>query len=178
MRRSTIFLCLLFLISFTTKAQKGDYELVAEFSPPHLDNSRLAKDKQYQLNSLKLSPSGKILLAEYGYKSSLVALYSLDSIKFIGAYWINEVTELEQAYFSPDEKILYVRNGRFSSEFVVIDIINRTLRKVLCDKTPNGCTPAEGGLNVIQIYSSDREFFCVRNAVDKRTLQIYKRKQP
>ncbi len=157
--------------------QKGNYQLVAEFAPPHLDNTRAVNDRRYQLNSLKLSDSGKLLLAEYGFKSSLVAIYSLDSLKIIGAYWIDDVIELSQTYFSVDERLLYVRAGRFSSEYKVIDIHNRSMRQVLCDKTPRGCIPAERGLNITKLYTNDREFFAARNEADKRTLHIYKLKR-
>jgi hypothetical protein len=167
-----LFLCGLTNLSFS---QKGNYEQVAEFQPPHIDFTRNSNDRKYQLNALKLSESGKILLADYGNKSSLIAVYNLDSLKFMGAYWIDNIIELDHCYFSDNDTRLYVKASRFSSDYKVINLETKTIRDLGCDKTPRGCVATTATLNVIKLYSPDRKYYFVRNANDKRTLHIYKR---
>ncbi|HPW65777.1 MAG TPA: hypothetical protein PLY32_00020 [Salinivirgaceae bacterium] len=156
-------------------AQKGNYELVAEFPPPHIDFSRNKHDRRYQLNDLKLSESGKLLLAEYGNRNSLVAIYSLDSMQCIGAYWIDNIVELEECYFSDDDTKLYVRVNRYASDYKVIIVGQKSIRDISCDKTPKGCNIAKPTQETVQFYSPDHKYYFARNANDKRTLHIYKR---
>jgi hypothetical protein len=156
-------------------SQKGNYEQVAEFQPPHIDFSRNSSDRKYQLNALKLSDSGNLLLADYGNKNSLIAVYNLDSLKLIGAYWIDNIIELDHCYFSDNDTRLYVKASRFSSDYKVINLENKTVRDVSCDKTPRGCVATTASLSVVKFYSPDRKYYFVRNTNDKRTLHIYKR---
>ncbi len=162
-------------IPFSTYSQKGDYEQVAEFSPPHIDFSKNSHDKKYQLNALKLSDSGKILLADYGNKNSLVAVYNLDSMKCIGAYWIANIVELDECYLTDNDTKLYIRSNRYSSDYKLVFLEHKTIRDISCDKTPRGCTSAVTSLNLIKFYSPDKKYYFVRNANDKRTLHIYKK---
>ena len=159
----------------SVSAQKGNYEQVAEFAPPHLEFTGNSNDRRYQLNTLKLSESGKFLLVDYGNKNSLVAVYNLDSMKLTGAYWIESIVELDQCYFAENDTRLYVKANRFSSDFKVINLENKTMRVVSCDKTPRGCETQTAGLNIIKLYSPDRKYYFVRNANDRRTLHIYKK---
>lgn len=156
-------------------AQKGNYDLVAEFQPPHIDNNSDTKNRKYQLNALKLSDSGRFLIADYGYKNSMIALYSIDSLDFMCGFWIDGVAELENCYFSDDEKRLYVKASRFTADYKVIDIATRKIRDISCDRTPRGCVSQPAGLNVVKFYSPDRQYYFVRNANDRKTLHIYRR---
>ena len=170
------FLVVLFISFFTSGyAQKGNYELAAEFPPPHIDFSRNKHDKRYQLNDLKLSESGKLLLAEYGNRNSLIAIYSLDSMQCIGAYWIHSIVELHECYFADDDTKLYVRVNRYSSDYKIILVGHKSIRDITCDKTPRGCNIAKSSQNTVQFYSPDQKYYFARNANDKRTLHIYKK---
>ncbi len=156
-------------------SQKGNYEQVAEFQPPHLDFSRNSSDRKYQLNALKLSESGKILLADYGNKNSLIAVYNLDSMTLMGAYWIDNIIELDHCYFAENDTRLYVKASRFSSDYKIINLENKTIRDISCDKTPRGCVATTASLSLVKFYSPDRKYYFVRNTNDKRTLHIYKK---
>ena len=165
---------LFFGISSSLQAQKGNYEQVAEFEPPHIEFAKNKNNRKYQLNGLKLSKSGKMLIADYGYNNSLIAIYSLDSLKMIGAYWIESIAELEHSYFSDDDTKLYVKYNRFSSDYKVITLAAKTIRNISCDKTPEGCISRQAGMSIVKFYSPDRKYYFVRNAKDRTTLHIYK----
>lgn len=173
----TLILFLYFGISSPLNGQKSDYEQIAEFAPPHIDYSKNGNSRKYQLNGLKLSESGKMLIADYGYKNSLIAIYSLDSLKLVGAYWIESIAELDHCYFSEDDTHLYVKFNRFSSDYKIISIAAKTIKNISCDKTPRGCVSRQAGMSIVKFYSPDKKYYFVRNANDRKTLHIYKRKE-
>ena len=169
------FLAVFFInIIIPSYAQKGNYELVAEFQPPHIDFSKNKNNRRYQLNDLKLSESGKMLLAEYGNRNSLIAIYNLDSMKCVGAYWIDNIVELGECYLTENDTKLYVRVSRYSSDYKIILVGQRYIRDVTCDKTPKGCYMAKPTQETVQFYSPDQKYYFARNANNKRTLHIYK----
>lgn len=175
--RKTLKLTVLLILFFTAQlfSQKGNYELIAEFQPPHSDFSRNSHDRKYQLNAIKLSESGRLLIADYGNKNSLVAIYSLDSLKCIGAYWVPSIIELEECYFNEDDTKLYVRASRYSSDYKVVFIDAKVMRDISCEKTPRGCVTATSRrLSMVKFYSTDRKYYFAVNSNDKRTLHIYK----
>ncbi|MDY0278928.1 MAG: hypothetical protein RBR35_00025 [Salinivirgaceae bacterium] len=170
----TLIVFLLLGIGSSLSAQKGNYESVADFEPPHMEIAQYKNNRKYQLNGLKLSQSGKLLIADYGFNNSLIAIYSIDSLKLVGAYWIESIAELEHSYFSDDDTKLYIKYNRFSSDYKLITLASKTMRNISCDKTPQGCISRQAGMSIVKLYSPDKKYYFVRNSKDRKTLHIYK----
>lgn len=169
--------CFVFLLcTLYSVAQKGNYEQIATFAPPHLENERYKTDREYNINGFKLSESGRFLVVDYGYNNSLIAIYDIDSItvKMAGMYSIGSVADIENTYFSENEQFLYVKHNRYSSDYKQINIETKTIQDINCSKTPRGCTANPEGLPVIQMYSPNKKYYFVRNSNDKSTLHIYR----
>jgi len=174
MKTKQIYLVIAFLIfGLFVHAQKDGYEHLTNVPPPHFNNAE--NQRNFRLNGILLSKTGKHLVLDYGRGNSTIAIFSFPDFNLLGLHTLNKVVELSQTYFTNNDSLLFVKEDRYAPDYMMIKVFEDRRKNIKCANTPRGCPSQAAGLAKIRTYTPDQKYLLERSRKNKSILEVYKR---
>lgn len=163
-------------------AQKDGYTNILTIKQPfHTFNSTKLQDtkKAFQkVNGLLLSTSQKLLVISYSYDPVQLVIYKVGTWEQVGVYQIKGAgVELNQSYFSDDDKMMYVRYDRYATNYKIIEFKTGYIKKIDCSKTPAGCGYEEIRQDQKELTTDNRKYYIAVSSFDPSDVIVYIKKQ-
>lgn len=162
-------------------AQKDGYSNILTIKQPfHTFNSTKLQDtkKAFQkVNGLLLSASQKFLVISYSYDPVQLVVYKVGTWEQVGMYQIKGAgVELNQSYFSDDDKMMYVRYDRYATNYKIIEFKTGYIKKIDCSKTPTGCVYEEIRQDQREVTTENKKYYIAVSPFDPSDVIVYIRK--
>ncbi|MBI9069452.1 MAG: hypothetical protein JEZ09_19290 [Salinivirgaceae bacterium] len=133
-------------------------------------------NRKLMANEIMFDKQEKYLVVNYGNKPSYIIVYETATWTPVANFRLSNWVEFTGSYFDYETNQIYIKEGRYSSEYYRLDINTGITDIIGCELAPGGCPVIEPRQAQKSAYTSNKLMYATINKRNARDVRIYKLK--